>query len=255
MFAFRGLWPLNIPLCVAVCLPWAAPSLRAEPAPAEMAVIAHALKNMSQAARAAIAHSQALIDDPAVGEKGMTGQNVLARAIVEYRAATGRDPLAGDPSSRLSRLLRFQMEAIVEATDSRQAVIGAMGTHVRTFVPAVFTRLVNDAFTRRAGAEAAIRMTAPRELIRNRKSLPDALESRVIKDAFLTAGWPRGQAYEVVASEGERERFRVLVPEYYTESCLTCHGSPKGSLDLTGYPREGAKTGDLGGVLSITVTR
>ena len=185
----------------------------------------------------------------------MTGQNVLARAIVEYRAATGRDPLAGDPSSRLSRLLRFQMEAIVEATDSRQAVIGAMGTHVRTFVPAVFTRLVNDAFARRAGAEAAIRMTAPRELIRNRKSLPDALESRVIKDAFLTAGWPRGQAYEVVASEGERERFRVLVPEYYTESCLTCHGSPKGSLDLTGYPREGAKTGDLGGVLSITVTR
>jgi hypothetical protein len=47
----------------------------------------------------------------------------------------------------------------------------------------------------------------------------------------------------------------MLVPEYYTVSCLECHGSPKGSLDITGYPREGGKPGDLGGVISITVAR
>ena len=35
-------------------------------------------------------------------------------------------------------------------------------------------------------------------------------------------------------------------------TCLACHGSPKGEIDITGYPKEGANEGDLGGVISIT---
>ena len=50
-----------------------------------------------------------------------------------------------------------------------------------------------------------------------------------------------------------RPAFRVTVPEYYAPSCLVCHGSPKGEMDLTGYPKEGGKTGDLGAVISITL--
>jgi hypothetical protein len=42
-----------------------------------------------------------------------------------------------------------------------------------------------------------------------------------------------------------------MVPEYYVPSCLTCHGGPAGELDVTGYPKEGAHEGDLGGVISI----
>jgi hypothetical protein len=41
------------------------------------------------------------------------------------------------------------------------------------------------------------------------------------------------------------------VPEYYVASCLSCHGTPKGEIDVTGYPKEGAALGDLGGVISI----
>jgi hypothetical protein len=41
------------------------------------------------------------------------------------------------------------------------------------------------------------------------------------------------------------------VPEYYAASCLGCHGNPKGTVDMTGYPMEGASLGDLGGVISI----
>ena len=37
-------------------------------------------------------------------------------------------------------------------------------------------------------------------------------------------------------------------------SCLSCHGEPKGELDITGYPKEGAHEGDLGGIISITLT-
>jgi hypothetical protein len=44
-----------------------------------------------------------------------------------------------------------------------------------------------------------------------------------------------------------------MVPEYYPASCLACDGSPKGEMDITGYPKEGAKRGDLGAVISITL--
>jgi hypothetical protein len=47
----------------------------------------------------------------------------------------------------------------------------------------------------------------------------------------------------------------MLVPEYYTPGCLSCHGEPKGEIDVTGYPKEGGKVGDLGGVISITLFR
>ena len=38
-----------------------------------------------------------------------------------------------------------------------------------------------------------------------------------------------------------------------SESCLACHGSPKGEMDITGYPKEGGKLNDLGAVISITL--
>jgi len=44
-----------------------------------------------------------------------------------------------------------------------------------------------------------------------------------------------------------------MVPEYYGESCLACHGTPKGKMDITGYPKEGRKLNDLGAVISITL--
>jgi hypothetical protein len=44
-----------------------------------------------------------------------------------------------------------------------------------------------------------------------------------------------------------------MVPEYYAASCLACHGSPKGEMDITGYPKEGRSVDDLGGIISITL--
>jgi hypothetical protein len=44
---------------------------------------------------------------------------------------------------------------------------------------------------------------------------------------------------------------RVMLPLYYQKACLACHGEPKGERDLSGYPKEGAKEGDLGGAISV----
>ena len=67
--------------------------------------------------------------------------------------------------------------------------------------------------------------------------------------------WPEGNVFAAEAEVKGRPAYRVLVPEYYSAGCLTCHGEPKGEIDVTGYPKEGGALGDLGGVISVTLFR
>ncbi len=222
----------------------------AEAAPADLA-IAQSLATMLQSARAVVSVNQDRINDPSLGDKGLTGAAVLEKAIANYTKATGRDPNAIDPASYEGRLIRAQMDAVVEVMDDNQATINAEGVGFKGFIPAAFTRLVTEAFQARVGEEASMKFTAPPVLIRNRKARPDAFEAAAIRDYLEAADWPKGQIYSALVSEGGVERARIMVPEYYVPSCLTCHGDPAGELDITSYPKEGAHEGDLGGVISI----
>jgi cytochrome c553 len=221
--------------------------------PDDDAAIAKSLADMLRAARQVISGNQTRINDPSLGDKGLSGQVVLQQALEIYKKATGTDPASIDPASRHGRLLRAQMDAIVEATDANQATINAKGVGFKAFIPAVFARLVNEAFESRAKDEAQVKVTAPEQLVRNRKSRPDEWEADVIRSKLLQADWPRGQAYTAVATAKGRSAFRMTMPEYYATSCLSCHGSPKGETDITGYPKEGGKEGDLGAVISVTL--
>lgn len=219
------------------------------------AAIANSLAGLLRAARQVISNNQALINDPNVGDKGLSGRVVLRQSIDLYKKISGVDPEAVEPTTRLGKLLHAQMDAIVEATDANQATINARGVGFKAFIPAVFARLVNEAFASRVREIAQIKVTAPEQLVRNRKARPDEWEADVIRNKLLQADWPRGQAYSTTASANGRAAFRMMMPEYYANSCLSCHGSPKGETDITGYPKEGGKEGDLGAVISITLFR
>lgn len=51
----------------------------------------------------------------------------------------------------------------------------------------------------------------------------------------------------------EETVFRYISPLEIEKSCLECHGEPKGKIDISGFPMEGWKLGDLGGAISITI--
>jgi hypothetical protein len=231
----------------------AAAGIAAAPPADEDAVIAQNLAEMLRDARTVISNNQDLINNPELGDKHLSGQVVLDQAVKGYAKATGSDPTKIDPNSRKGRLLRAMMAAIVAATDENQATINEKGTGFKGFIPAVFARLVSEDFNQMAKGEAEVKVTAPPELVRNRKARPDGWEADIIKTKLLGADWPKGQSYSAVVETNGRPAFRVAVPEYYAASCLVCHGSPKGEMDLTGYPKEGGKTGDLGAVISITL--
>jgi signal transduction histidine kinase len=81
---------------------------------------------------------------------------------------------------------------------------------------------------------------------RMQRALPDDFENEAYK-AFSEG---QIEKYGIAEYEGE-DVFRYITPLYIKESCLQCHGEPAGEIDMTGYPKEGLKEGDIGGAISI----
>ncbi|MDE8702479.1 DUF3365 domain-containing protein [Adlercreutzia equolifaciens] len=85
---------------------------------------------------------------------------------------------------------------------------------------------------------------------RNALDAPDGFEQAAL-DAFYNEGVAEYTGF-VENEEGKRE-YRYVGAIYLTESCLECHGSPAGELDVTGFPKEGLAVGDIGGAVSISM--
>jgi hypothetical protein len=217
--------------------------------------IGNKLADMLRASRSVVSTSQPLINDAAIGDKSFTGVKLVREAEAIYTERVGSQLQGEDISARDRRLLDAQRQAMRQVVDDHQDDINQLGVGFKGFIPAVFARLVNEEFVAIAGAEARIRVTAPSALVRNRKARPDPWEKNVLQTRLLASDWPTGKSFtEEVEFEG-RPAFRMLLPEYYRESCLVCHGEPKGEADITNYPKEGGQVGDLAGAISIVIFR
>lgn len=148
------------------------------------------------------------------------------------------------------RLLRAQIAAITEIVDEHQVDINQKGVVFRGFIPAVFARLTNERFSEKVGEFARVKVTAPLHLVRNRRARPDDWEREAIETILTSDNWNVGKTFSQQVAFENKPALRMLLPEYYSRFCLTCHGSPKGELDVTGYPKEGGEN-QLGGAFSI----
>jgi hypothetical protein len=217
--------------------------------------IALKLAELLRSARAVVSNYQPLINDPSIGEKNLDGDKVLAEAIAQYQGKTGENPADVPSDTKLGRLFAAQMAAIKTVVEENQQTIDMPGVGFKGFIPATFARLVNEEFEARVGAEARMKVTAPQRLVRNRKARPDAWEAAVIVEKMTDPAWPKGKYFGELAEREGRPAFRILIPEYYEETCLACHGGPAGEVDVTGYPKEGGAAGDLGAAISVTLFR
>ena len=211
------------------------------------------LADILRAARREIASQQPAINNELVGDKGLTGPVVQERVIARLEDSGKSESLTNPANDLEAKLIQAQHESILEIVDENQPLINKKGLGFKGFVPAVFARLTNERFGEKVGALAEIKVTAPLELVRNRKARPDKWEHAVIEERFKSDTWATGDLFSEEADGARGAAFRVMVPEYYGEACLGCHGGPKGDVDVTGYPKEGGQAGDLGGSISITL--
>ena len=87
-----------------------------------------------------------------------------------------------------------------------------------------------------------------RPSVRDPYNAPDNFEIEAMKQLAVDKNLKELWGYDEI--EGNRV-FRYLVPLYYEESCLSCHGKPVGAKDISGYAKEGFAAGEFAGSISV----
>ncbi len=218
---------------------------------AEVEETARLLAKLLESGRAVIERNQSLIDDPHKGEKGFTPELFEQQLVREFRTKTGID-LSALPTAPVSILIpplaKELLPALVQASRDvireAQVVINQRGIGYKNFIPATYGSQASARFSK--ASHVRLKQTAMQP--RNPKNEPDEYEASVL--TWLSAR-PRAEAYVSELTE-EGRTLRVVMPIYYAKDCLVCHGEPKGTLDIAGYPKEGHKEGDLAGAITVT---
>jgi hypothetical protein len=232
-------------------------ALQAAPAAAEgdddRQALAQDVAILFRSARGVISDNQALINDPAKADKALTAAKVIAGAKEKYAKASGHAMVDADPGTLAGQTRAAMFAAIKEVMDQAQPLINEPGKSFKGFLPAVFAKQVADRVSKRMEGKLAIKLTAPPAYVRNRSNRPDAWETSVLSAKFASAEWTKNKPFGEATTRDGHPAFRLMLPEYYGDSCMSCHGEPRGERDISGGKKEGAKIGDLGGAISVTV--
>ncbi|MDO8357149.1 MAG: DUF3365 domain-containing protein [Nitrospirota bacterium] len=219
---------------------------------AEAEETARLLAKLLKAGRLVIERNQLLIDDQHKGDKGFTPEVFEQQLVREFREQTNIDlaklhnttvvvpPLAKE-------LLPAFVVASKEVVRDAQVVINQRGIGYKNFIPATYGSQAAARFSK----HTRVRLKQTTLQPRNPKNEPDEYEASVLK---WLSGRPRAEAY-VSELTDQGQTLRVVMPIYYVPACLSCHGEPKGELDISGYPKEGYMDGDLAGAITVTLTR
>ncbi len=215
---------------------------------ADAEATAHLLATLLDAGRIVVDRNQALIDDPHKGEKGFTAEAFERQLAREFQARTGIDLHrlhdAAIPTTAKELLPRL-VEAGKAVVEDAQIVINQRGVGYKNFIPATFGSQAAARFSHRSSV--TLKQTTLRP--RNPKNQPDDYEVQALRRLGAQKA-PSGAVSEV--ADGGRT-LRMVTPLYYDKDCLVCHGEPAGEEDMSGYPKEGAREGELAGAISVKI--
>ena len=203
------------------------------------------------AGRMTIGHNQLLLNDPAKGDKGFTPEVFAEQTRAAFKERTGHDlaNLSAAAVQEMSKpLLARLLEESKQTVATYQTVINMPGVKYKGLIPATFGTETGARF--QAWSGVYLKQTAPEHLVRNPKNKPDAFEAAEM-EKLGERSFPRVGEQVVSRMVEDGKSLLVLLPLFYGKDCMNCHGAPKGERDVTGYPREGAKEGDLGGAISV----
>lgn len=199
--------------------------------------------------RVTVAANQPLINDASKGDKGFTPDLFVKQLAERFKTRAGVDlgNLAGsDVPALAKKLLPELVDASKKTVASNQETINKAGVGYKGFTPAHFGTQAAAGFS--AKTNVYMKQTTTDALLRNPNNKADAFEANMMKK-LGEPGYPRQG--DKIMSEKVGGDVRVLLPLFYGKGCMGCHGEPKGEMDISGYKKEGAKEGDLGGAISV----
>lgn len=208
---------------------------------------AYYLTTLLNVGRLIVERHQPLINDSQKGDKDFTPESFEQQAVDEFSRQTSID-LRHFPAhlpNLAKELLPILLESGKHVVAEAQLVINQRGIGYKNFIPATFGSQTARKFSNRSQVKMKQTTLNPRNL----KNTPDVYEEEVLK---RLANQPASNGPVAEWVDGGKT-LRMLTPIYYSHDCLVCHGSPQGILDISGYPREGAREGDLAGAISVQI--
>jgi type II secretory pathway predicted ATPase ExeA len=219
----------------------------------ELSETARLLAVLLDSGRVVVGRAQTTINNPRLEDKGFSSSVFEGLLRKEFQTRTRHDlhnlAAAHMPESAKPLLLRlsfFMQRAIHEV----QADINKKGIGFKGFIPATFATQVAERFSKDTGLKLR-QIGPPGTEPRNPNNKPDDEEELLL--AAVRKNHPRVGDHIVEQQLSEGSGVRVMLPLFYNRQCLSCHGSPKGEVDISGYEKEGFKEGDLGGAISIVL--
>lgn len=92
----------------------------------------------------------------------------------------------------------------------------------------------------------------PGRAYRSPVNVSDDLERSTLQH-FIDAGHEENTPRRVFATMGKQAVYRHMEPIRLMPPCLACHGKPKGEPDMLGFLKDGLETGDVIGLMSVTI--
>jgi general secretion pathway protein A len=201
------------------------------------------------AGRVTVGANLQLINDPEKGDKGFT-PDVFEKQLVEKFKERAKVDLADLKNEKVPELAKKLLPQLVEASKSvvadYQPIINKQGVGFKGFIPATFGTQAAAKFRAKTNVYLKQTMNPPR----NPKNQPDEFEMKALAK-FADPAYPRQGEKIISETVDGGKAVRVMLPLFYGKGCLGCHGEPKGEKDISGYMKEGAKEGDMGGAVSV----
>ena len=136
--------------------------------------LSNEITTLFRAARGVISANQGHINDPTVGNKGLSGKRVIELAMENYEKATGRSFELAPADALQGQAQEALLSAISAVMSQAQPLINEQGKGFKGFLPAIFARQMASEFSNRMDGAMSIKLTAPMDYVRNRRNRPDA---------------------------------------------------------------------------------
>ncbi|KAA3618445.1 MAG: DUF3365 domain-containing protein [Calditrichaeota bacterium] len=144
---------------------------------------------------------------------------------------------------------------IVVARSQKKINTDSDGTaNPKHFYPAVFGRLTAQEFQKRTGIDIKQTTTGKGMGARNKQyNSPDSWEKMALQK-FESNDLSRAIGFGENVTESGENYYRFMYPLEIKKACLSCHGAPRGSKDISGHVREGYELHDVRGGISVKIT-
>ena len=209
--------------------------------------IAKELTVLLKSSRAVLVQNKPLIKDPKGA--GISADKFMEITFQNYEKATGKKfKIADGDKGKAQKLLTDSIkQTVADVVAGKDTQLDPQGR----FLPAIFARKAASRFSSDSGGKMYLKLTTRDDYLVNKSNKADDWEKSVIQDKFMKAGWEKGKTYSEMAEHGGKKAYRLILPEYYKEGCMNCHGGDAGrKIHASKKP---GNLGELGGAISVAI--